>query len=557
MVEKNRKVLPLGEDDFRTVIEEGYYYIDKTLMIKEFLDYKNKVALITRPRRFGKTLNMTMLRDFLDITQDSRKIFEGLAIMDTEYAERINSTPVVYLSLKNCIGKTALDLETSFAEEVYREYKKYGKHLADVDKKDSDYSRFFKMLKILEYECEDEDKNEHIQKNLTFLQSSLSYLVEALHIFYGIRPIVLIDEYDNPIIEAHQQGFRKEFTGFYSTFLTIALKGNVHVAQALLTGIQRVAKESIFSKLNNIVVYSVLSERYATYFGLTEAETRMLLEDYGLELNDDVKAHYDGYQFSGIEMYNPWSILSYADEKKMKNYWLKTSTNALVHESVAAANREFYEDFERLIKNGEVEVRVNLEASFTELPETETLWGLFINAGYLTVIHEDFEFDLLTVKIPNKEINGEFQKIVGKYTGLSSQSLINMLVALTRGNMEEFFKIYQNLVLESTSYHDAKENAYHMLMLGMVMHLRELYEITSNIESGHGRSDIIMRSKEAKRPHIVLEFKQGEDVDKLKHVALKQIEENKYYAGLTGDVLCVGIAHDKKKCELVHKMINL
>jgi len=549
-----KKALPIGEDDFRTVIEEDYYYIDKTLLIKDFLTYKNKVALITRPRRFGKTLNMTMLRDFLDITGDSQKIFEGLKIMETRYADRINSVPVVYLSLKNCIGKTVEDLETSFAEEMYREYKKYGKQLANVDKKDSDYSRFFKVFNILEEEKEGEDRNKHIQKNLIFIQHSLSYLIEALYTYYNVRPIVLIDEYDNPIIEAHLKGFREEFTSFFSTFLTTALKGNPHVAQALLTGIQRVAKESIFSKLNNVVVYNVLDEGYAEYFGLIEAETRTLLDFSGLELNDKVKQYYDGYSFAGIEIYNPWSLLNYAQKKKMRNYWIKTSTNVLVKESVLAANPDFHRAFEKLIKDEKVSVGMNLEASFAELPRTDTLWGLLVNAGYLTVIDEDYELNRFTVRIPNREIVTEFKEIVSEYTKLSSQMLQEMLVALMNVDMDEFLNIYQELVLTSTSYHDAKENAYHMLMLGMVMQLRDLYEVTSNIEAGEGRSDIRLKSKSASRPHIILEFKQGEDVARLKHEALEQIEEKQYYAGLEGNVLCVGIAHYKKKCELVHEM---
>jgi len=553
------KVLPVGKDDFREIRESkiDYYYVDKTLMIQDFIRFGSEVTLITRPRRFGKTLNMTMLRDFFDITGDSRQIFEGLEIMNTAYATEINSIPVVSLSLKECTGKTVEDLESSLAEEVFKEYKKYGKILANVDKEDTSYSRFFKVFEVLKSDLKDEKRNQHIQDNLMYVERSLVYLTEALHTFYGVRPIVLIDEYDNPIIEAHQRGFRSDFTSFYGTFLTATLKGNPHLHQAMLTGIQRVAKESIFSKLNHLAVYTVLDEKYANCFGLTTDETSVLLNYYDLELNDAVKARYDGYVFGGIEIYNPWSILGYANEKVLKNYWLKTSTNALVKESVLAANNSFHRAFEKLIELGEVEVTLNLEASFAELPRTDTLWGLFVNAGYLTVTDVDYELNTFVVRIPNREIKTEFQEIVSAYTKLSSQLLKDMLLALTRGQMEEFMAIYEKLVLESTSYYDAKENAYHMLMLGMVMNLRELYDITSNIESGHGRSDLIMESKDVKRPHIVIEFKQGEDLEKLKYAALAQIKEQEYYAGLNGDVLCVGIAHHKKRCQLVHEQITM
>ena len=548
MVVQNKKILPIGKDDFRKIRESEleYYYVDKTMMIQDFVAFGGEVTLITRPRRFGKTLNMTMLRDFFDIIQDSQAIFDGLAIMETEYAKKINSTPVISLSLKGCTGDSVAALIDAVGKEVRKEYRRYAEILTNVDKADYAYRGYFNVQTNLE--SERTDANE--------LKYSLEYLLQALYTFYGVKPILLIDEYDNPIIESHQQGFREEFTSFYGSFLTMALKGNPHLGQALLTGIQRVAKESIFSKLNNIIVYNVLDERYASYFGLTTSETSELLAHYDLELTEDVKRRYDGYLFGGIEMYNPWSVLCYAERKILKNYWLKTSTNALIKESVLAADVNFYRSFEELIKSGEVEVTLNLEASFTELPHAETLWGLLVNAGYLTITNEDYEFEQFVVRIPNEEIKTEFKRIVGAYTNLSSQLLKDMLLALMRGQIEEFLKIYQQIVLESTSYHDSKENAYHMLLLGMMMNLREMYNIKSNLESGHGRSDIIMESYDAKRPHIIIEFKQGEDVEKLKHEALKQIHENKYYAELKGEVLLIGLAHDIKKCQLVHEMIT-
>ena len=559
-VAMKKKNLPIGNDDFRMIreSEKESYYVDKTLMIRDFLDYSNLVTLITRPRRFGKTLNMTMIRDFFDIEQKSEAIFNGLAIMTTEYAKRVNTAPVVFLSFKGCTGKTAPDLETAVAEEIYSEYKKHAKYLTDVDQRDSSYIRFFQTLEILESsKGEQKKRSEHIQDNITFLQRSLSYLTEALRTFYGTRPIVLIDEYDAPIIAAHQHGFRTEFTDFYASFLTNALKGNPHLGQALLTGIQRVAKESIFSKLNNPVICMTMSKQYASYFGLTEEETSTLLEHYDLELNDEVRAYYDGYCFAGIDIYNPWSILNYANEKELKPYWLKTSTNALITESVLKADHIFHREFEKLIEHEKIEVLLNLEASFDELPRADTLWGLFVNAGYLTVTNVDYELGLFTIRIPNKEIVSEFKGIISAHAKLSSALLQKMLVALTKGEIDNFFEVYQQLVLESTSYYDAKENAYHMLFLGMVIHLRDLYHITSNIESGHGRSDIILESRDASRSHIVIEFKEGEDVEKLKMDALDQIKKNKYYAGLTGEVLCIGLAHYKKICQLVYEMVMI
>ena len=555
---EEKKVLPIGKDDFRRIRESGDYYVDKTLMIKDFIKYKNEVSLITRPRRFGKTLNMTMLRDFFDIEQQSRGIFDGLQIMETEYAELINTVPVIHLSLKNCSGKTVEELEIGLAMVVMDEYFKHINIFLEAKKIDwesNQYYEFYQIYKAFRKLIKTKEEEKKIDR--TVLERSLFVLIRTLEIFYDEKPLLLIDEYDNPIIEAHRKGFREDFTDFYASFLTGALKGNPHLGQALLTGIQRVAKESIFSKINNIAVYNVLNKRYASYFGLTEDETSKLLEYYDLELNENVKSYYDGYIFADIDIYNPWSILNYAQDNILQSYWLFTSTNALIHESMASADYEFHRMFEELIKDGQVTVRVDLAASFTELPEASTLWGLFVNSGYLTVTHEDYRLNRFTLRIPNAEIKSEFEKLVSTYTKLSGSILQDMLIALIDGEMDKFLKIYKELVLESTSFHDARENAYHMLMLGMVMHLRELYDITSNIESGHGRSDLLMKSKDAKRSHIIIEFKQGSDVEKLKHEALEQIEEKEYYAGLTGDVLCVGVAHAKKRCELIHKLITV
>ena len=560
-----KKILPIGKDDFRKVRETKTesYYVDKSLIIKDFLDYEQEVTLITRPRRFGKTLNMTMIREFLDITVDSEKIFDGLAIMGTEYKAVMNTIPVVFLSFKNCTGQTIDEIELSIAEEVFREYKKHAKFLENVDKSCDSYTRFFQTLNMLrklhvtKEQFRSDNLRDFIIHNLVLLKNSLSYLAEVLYNFYEVRPVFLIDEYDNPIIESHIGGFRDSFTEFYSTFLSAILKGNNYLNQALLTGIQRVAKESIFSKLNNISVYSVLDNLYSSYFGLTEKETKKLLEYYELTLNNTVKMYYDGYVFADYEMYNPWSILNFAQMRQLKSYWLKTSTNSLIQESVLKADYNFHSSFENLIKFGYVRISLNLEASFIELPRTDTLWGLFVNAGYLSVVDFNYEYNLFTVKIPNKEIETEFKQIVSAYTKLSSQTLQNMLISLIEGEMSKFLDSYQQLVLESTSFYDSKENAYHMLFLGMVMNLRDMYNIKSNIESGYGRSDIIMESTSSSRPHILLEFKQGTNLIELKREALSQIEEKKYFANLSGEVLCVGIAHNSKKCEIEYEYRNL
>ena len=253
-------------------------------------------------------------------------------------------------------------------------------------------------------------------------------------------------------------------------------------------------------------------------------------------------------------MYNPWSLLCYAKSGILKNYWINTSANFLIHESISGADWLFREDFERLVSEGSARVAANLEVSFIELRQRYTLWGLLINTGYLTVDGhaDDLYYD---VRIPNGEVRSEFALIVADQGNLRSEALYDMFRRLMDSDMEGFMKIYSDLVVSCTSYFDAKEYAYHMLFLGMCITLDGLYKIRSNIEAGYGRSDITMESLMGGRPHIVIEFKQDEDIEALKDEALRQILDNRYYGGFSGEVLCIGLAHDKKRCALAHKLL--
>ena len=402
--------LPIGVDDFKEIREKDHYYIDKTLMIRDFLTYRNKVSLITRPRRFGKTLNMTMLREFFDITKDSKAIFKDLEIMNTEQADLLNSRPVIYLTFKNCSGRNMGEMSISLAKAIRNEYLRYESIFSEtVDKTSDDYFAFYKiynMLKGLKQE-----KGEKTYNADTFLlKSGLAELKKSVSVFYNKNPLVIIDEYDQPLIKAHDMGFREEFSkGIYGSFLGEALKGNDYLGQALLTGIQHVVKESIFSGVNNFVVYTVVDEIYAPYFGLTENETIKALKDNGFEHTDEIRNYYNGYNFGGVKVYNPWSILNYMLKKRLDSFWDKTSTNGLIRELVHFA--DFTKDFEKLIKDDQVEVYVNLEASFMELKEPETLWGLLVNSGYLTIV-EDLGYQDYILRIPNNEVKEEFRSLI-------------------------------------------------------------------------------------------------------------------------------------------------
>ena len=544
---EERKSLPIGNDDFAEIRTDNCYYVDKSLLIKDFLDMNDKVALVARPRRFGKTLNMTMLREFFDITKDSREIFEGLAIMDTEYADQINSRPVIYFTFKDCKGATIDELMVLVKRNLYQEFLRYEKLLRDKIDRDSFESRdFYEMIDVL--------------RATGANQAQCSFAIQLLTQFvkngYGIAPILLIDEYDQPIMSSYEYGYHDQLGPFFSNLYGSAMKGNPSLGQALLTGVQRVAKESIFSQFNNARVYTALHKTYAPYFGLTTEETEKLLADYGLELDEKVRRKYDGYRFGDIEMYNPWSILNYADLGSLDNYWINTSSNYLVKKALQEADRRFWEKFEPLVSGEEIPVWITLETSYIERDSNYSLWGLLVNSGYLTALRRVDE-NTAVVKIPNDEVMSEFQMLIAEISGIDGLDLKQMMSCLLNKDMKMFLSLYRDIVLSCTSYMDAKENAYHMLFLGMCLTLRGSYKVTSNLESGYGRSDITLQTLSPKNINVIVEFKQGENIEQLKEEALRQILDNRYYAGLSGEVLCVGIAHNKKRCEMAYQVINI
>ena len=535
-----RKHLPIGNDDFAEIRENDSYYVDKSLLIKEFLDMNDKVALIARPRRFGKTSNMTMIREFFDITKDSRGIFEGLAIMDTGYADQINSRPVIYLTFKNCKARSTEKLLGLLKEELYGEYLRYEQIVrADLIPDSYESKDFYGVIEMLR-----STETDSVQ-----LELSMKTLTQIAKRHYQTAPVLLIDEYDQPIMSSYEHDYHDELGDFFSNFYGSAMKGNSALGQALLTGVQRVAKESIFSQFNNPQVYTVMDKEYAPYFGLNEEETEKLLNYYGLELNEAVRSMYDGYRIGGIDIYNPWSIINYAKRGILDNYWIKTSANFLVKRGIGSADVNFWDKFEALVLGQSAEVWITLDTSFVERESLYSLWGLLVNAGYLTVT-ERIDMQTAVIKIPNGEVMSEFQILIAEISGVDGLDLKQMFSCLLNRDMDGLN------VISSTSYMDAKENAYHMLFLGMCIALRGTYKVLSNIENGYGRSDITLESLTAGYPSIIVEFKQGEDIDRLKDEALQQILDNQYYTGLAGEVICVGLAHDKKRCKMAYKTLN-
>jgi hypothetical protein len=507
--------------------------------------------------------------------------------MNTQTAKLINTFPVVFLSFKDCDASSEEELCLFLSDVILQEYMRYirvfktdASNLTDVGAQENnlEYFRFYDLYKKLR-------TGTTVLSDLTI---AISALLEAVNAFFGKRVILLIDEYDQPIISIYadqmanqiRSGIRNDTTRhqshFFEYFYGKALKENPYLHFGILTGIQRVAKESIFSKLNNVRVYTVLHERYSTYFGLTEAETEAVLRYAGLQLNDAVKAQYNGYFFGKTPIYNPYSVMYYADSKVMRNYWVNTSTNRLIHTALSHMSQYFKEQFEELIRENSVNVSINLELSYLEMHTDEALWGLLINAGYLKVTAVNENQTMATVEIPNLEVRTEFMKIVGSYLHVGDSLLSEMFECLIQKDFEAFIHRYKRLILLCTSYYDSSnskksieneednehigfssENPYHMILLGMCTSLQGIYRVKSEPESGDGRADILLEAKYARYPHIVIEIKQGKNVEQLAQDALLQIKEKRYGADLTGELLCLGIAHDKKRCEAAYEVIRI
>ena len=537
------KKIPTGIKSFRKLREENYYFVDKTLMIKDFLERGSEVTLITRPRRFGKTINMSMMSEFFDITKDSKEIFKGTKIMDTPYASELNQYPTIFISFAD--AKENKETIVKFIKNQFQlEYSRYNYIFKDMDEyEENDY-------RII---------NEGIKNNqngtLQDIEKALIFLMRRLKKYYGKDVVLFIDEYDTPFIEAKTGNFYQEIKGSLATLLRSSLKNSGDLKYAMLTGIQRVAKENILSDLNNLVVCDVTDQRYASYFGFTNNETQELLEYYGLELNDEVKKMYDGYHIGNQDIYNPWSLLNYADTQKLISSWVNTSANSMIKNALKQADYTFKNQYDKLIKESKLDTYVSMQTSFFEEANNSTLWGLFVNAGYLTVTKE---INLLKgkyrIEIPNEEVKQEFIKLTEYQLGLSSGTLDTVTESLVNEDQETFLENYQEILM-IPSYHDLeKENSYHMMMLGMCLCLNKDYEIISNRKVGKGRDDLILKAKDEKRTSFVLEFKYlkedkkalEEALDELSNKAIQQIKENKYDYGLKGKVIYIGLAHHGK-----------
>lgn len=539
-----RKAIPLGVVDYETLKNQNYFFIDKSMMIYDFLMRKSTVTLITRPRRFGKTINISMMSSFFDITKDSKEIFKDTKIVETEYISEMNQYPTIFISFANA-KNDKWNVVKEIKLQLRKEYDRYA-HVFEQKMTVFEQNEYESLVQGLM------TKNDGILDNII---DAFSFLMERLEKYYHKKVMVFIDEYDTPFIEAHVGGYYEELRGGLSSLLHNALKTSTSLHYAMMTGIQRVAKENIFSDLNNLVVCTVKDPEYSQYFGFTEEETKQTLEYYDLSLNDEVKSMYDGYYFGEHDIYNPWSILNYASRKVLEPYWVNTSSNTMIKKAISSSDEAFERGYEELIRNGKLETTVKMDTSFFEVNNTENLWGLLVNAGYLT-LHKTISIQdsLYIIKIPDQEVQLEFRKLTAYHLKATETDLTVLFNSLKFCRKEDFEDRYRKILLTLPSYHDLKdENSYHMMLLGMCAWLSNEYEVISNREVGKERCDIILKSKKSQISYI-LEFKytndSSVDLKQLAKSAIDQIDSRRYDSELSGTVIRIGLAHYQKNVEI-------
>ena len=543
------KRLAIGLSDFKHLIEEDFYYFDKTAFIEDIIKDGSQVKLFTRPRRFGKTLNMSMLKYFFDIEnrEENRKLFKNLYIEKTEAFKEQGQYPIIFLSLK--------DLKASTWEEMER---KIIVMLSDLF---SEYEYLLDELKGTNYE---NFKEIAYKKTVLYdLGGALKLLTKILYKKYNKKVVVLIDEYDSPLVSAYINGYYEKAKDFFKTFYSTVLKDNVYLQMGVLTGIIRVIKAGIFSDLNNLRTYTILSEMYTDSYGLTEEEVEKSLKDYGIEQEiSNVKDWYDGYKFGDSEVYNPWSILNFLDFKELRAYWVDTSGNDLIKDVLKIVTKNTIEALERLFNGEGLKQNISGTSDLSKLLSEEELWELMLFSGYLTV-EEKIDHKNYVLRLPNKEVKELFKDtFLEKYFGRGSK-LLYLMEALTENRIDEYEERLQEILLTSVSYNDTKkgnEAFYHGLIMGMGLYLEGEYITKSNIESGLGRYDFVIEPKNKTKRAYIMEFKSTDNIEKLEEVskeALRQIEDKKYDVSLKQngikDITYMGIAFCGKEIKIKYK----
>lgn len=541
-----KRGLPIGTEDFGEIIEQGSFYVDKTAFIEEILRDSAKVKLFTRPRRFGKTLTLSMLRYFFNIEnkEENEEFFSELYISNSEYMKYQGKYPVIFITLKDLkhdTWKECLKGIKSVISDLYDGYSFIRESLDDRNKK-----KFDKIF----YE---EDGN---------YEKGLLDISKYLYRYYNKKVILLIDEYDAPLINAYEKGFYDEAINFFSTLYSSVLKTNDYLQMGVLTGILKVVKEGIFSGLNNIEIYTVLDDHYSDAFGFTEKEVEKAVREYGLtDEIGEVKKWYNGYKFGNFEIYNPWSILKYLKNGKTESYWINTASDLTILRLLKEANESMFDGLLNIF-NGKSSIQsINISSEMNNMQNSQEIWQLMLFSGYLTIDKKIDEY-MYSLKLPNYEVKSFFKEKFLEYNYTENKSLFKKMInALLLKDIDKYTELLQKILLNSMSYHDGakEEKFYHNLILGMLLYLDSEYSIKSNIEEGYGRTDVLMFPLNKLKPGFIFEFKISEidnnkSMEKAADEALNQIKDRKYETEMkqrkVKDILHLGIAFNGKKVKV-------
>ena len=543
---RDKRPLPIGISDFKTVIEENYYYADKTDMIGDILDDRAMVTLFTRPRRFGKTLNMSMMKYFFGIenTEENKKLFDGLAISNKEYMKEQGQYPVIFISFRN--------IEEENWEDCYFEIKNI-------------ISRTYNEFEFLRGTLNQSELAEFdsiwLKKEKADWKGSLKNLTRYLYKYYDRKKVVvLIDEYDTPIIQSYQEKYYKKLISFFKRFYGDVMKDNEYLQFGIMTGILRIAKEGIFSGLNNLKVNTIFSEKYSEYYGLTEEEVLEAVKYYDMEYEmQDIRKWYDGYQFGKSEVYNPWSIINFLNERELKAYWIGVSGNSMINDLLSKGDRHIVENLEKLFNE---EIIYKAVRDYTEYKfDSSDLWELFLYSGYLTIAGEK-QGEEYPLRLPNKEIQSFFRKIfIEKFIG-NYDKFLHIIRNLKDGKIEEFAEGLEEKILSSLSYFDTgrDEKYYKIFLIGIFITLSNDYIRLSERETGTGRADLILEPKNKENPAYIFEFKVAEDEKELENYAVEgfyQIKEKQYDVELKNrginEIIYVGLAFHRKELKMKYE----
>ena len=557
-----KKALPIGVENFKDIMESGYYYIDKSLFIKELADLKGKVNLFTRPRRFGKTLNLSMLRYYYEDTGDTEKnevhksLFHGLKIMEQgeEYTKHMGDYPVINLTLKSA-------KQPSFESA-------YGKLRDDIADEFQRHQYIMESGKMNEREKALFQKIADREAGYDNYSGSLKFLSKCLYQATGKQAVILIDEYDVPLENAYFRGFYEEMADFIRSLFESALKTNDYLQFAVITGCLRISKESIFTGLNHLNIVSVLDKKYSDHFGFTEQEVIRMMSYYEVESRfSTMKEWYDGYLFGDTEVYNPWSVIKYlydlySDTEAFPHpYWINTSSNDIVKDLIARADRETKGQIETLLSGGTLDIRVHEEVTYGDMHSRgESLWNFLYFTGYLTKKSEYFKdkYIFLKVRIPNVEVMTIYENTISSWMKdmIRKEDFHDLYRAMEEGNAERMTDILNGQLFRTISFFDSAENFYHGFLAG-ILSQSENYLVKSNRESGNGRSDIMVKSPSLRGRAFVVEVKVSDSVDDLEsdaEKALQQIYDKRYMEELRAEgyrkIGCYGISFFRKDCEV-------